>query len=201
MPPAQLDVEAGGFMQFIGAVLFIVMTISSAGQEPYSSGWNKKSTLTTEKAVEFPGIILEPGTYVIRQKESTENRAVIEICNQGESQILGTAEGVPDHELRPDDNSEFIFFEGTSDKAEPVRAWFFSGDMIGWEFVYPKPRAKEIAKAADTHVMASNSINKDDAIVAVTPNGKEVVIDDPHPVQTARQKPKNAERKRDSAQP
>ena len=188
-------------MQLISAVLFIAMAISSAGQEPYSSRWNKKSTLTTEKAVEFPGIVLEPGTYVIRQKESTENRALIEICNRDESQILGTAEAVPDHELRPEDNSEFIFFEGAPDKAEPVRAWFFSGDMIGWEFVYPKPRAKEIAKAADTHVMASNSMNKDDVVVAVTPNGREVVIDDPRPIQTARQKPRPRERKRDSAQP
>jgi len=57
------------------------------------------------------------------------------------------------------------------------------------EFVYPKARAKEIAKAADTHVMASNSINKDDVIVAITPNGKEVVIDEPRPAQTARKKP------------
>ena len=177
-------------MHFISAVLFVAMTLSSAVQEPYTSGWNKKSTLTTEKAVEFPGIVLEPGTYVIRQKESTENRALIEICNQNESQILGTAQAVPDHELRPDDNSEFMFFEGPHDKPQAVRAWFFSGDLVGWEFVYPKPRAKEIAKAADTHVMASNSVNKDDVIVAVTPNGKEVVIDDPRPIQTARQKPK-----------
>ena len=83
-----------------------------------------------------------------------------------------------------------MFFEGPHDKPEAVRAWFFSGDLVGWEFVYPKPRAKEIAKAADTHVMASNSFNKYDVIVAVTPNGKEVVIDDPRPIQTARQKPK-----------
>jgi len=48
----------------------------------------------------------------------------------------------------------------------------------------------EIAKISDDHVMASNSNRKDDLIVAVTPNGKEVVIDDPRPTQTARQKPR-----------
>lgn len=175
-------------MQFVTAVLFAVMAISSAVQEPYSTGWNKKSTLTSERALEFPGIVLEPGTYVIRQKGSNETRAVIEICDRDESQILGTAEAVPYHELRPDDNSEFVFFTAPQDNPEPVRAWFFSGEMVGWEFVYPKPRAREIAKAADAHVMASNSINKDDVIVAVTPNGNEVVIDDPRPAQTAREK-------------
>lgn len=188
-------------MQFISAMLFIAMALSSAAQEPYSTGWNKKSTLHSDRPVEFPGIVLEPGTYVIRQKQSSETRAAIEICNQDESQILGTVLAVPDHELRPDDNAEFVFFSAPPDNPEPVHAWFYSGDIIGWEFVYPKPRAREIAKAADTHVMASNSVNKDDdVIVAVTPNGQEVVIDEPRPTQTAREKP-TRKGERDSAKP
>ena len=176
-------------MHLISAVLVVAMAISSAVQEPYSTEWNKKSTLTSARSLEFPGLVLEPGTYVIRQKEGTETRALIEICNQDESQILGTVEAVPDHQLRPDDNLEFVFFNAPEDKPEPVRSWFFSGDMVGWEFVYLKTRAKEIAKAADSRVMASNSTSKDDVIVAVTPNGTEVVIDDPRPTQTAREKP------------
>ena len=177
-------------MHFISAMVFIAMSLSSAVQEPYSTEWHKKSTLRTDKPVELPGVVLEPGTYVIRQKEGTESRAIIEICNQDESQILGTALAVPDHELRPDDNSEFVFFPAQPNKPTPVHSWFYSGDMIGWEFVYPKPRAKEIAKASENHVMASNSLSKDEVIVAVTPNGKEVVIDDPKPTQTAREKPR-----------
>ncbi len=177
-------------MHFISAMLFIAMTLSSAVQEPYSIEWNKKSTLSSDRPLEFPGIVLEPGTYIIRLKESTETRALVEICNQDESHVLGTVRATPDHEARPDDNSEFIFFNGPPDKPEPVRTWFYSGDLIGWEFVYPKARAMEIAKTADTHVMASNSMNKDDVIVAVTPNGKEVVIDDPGLTKTAREKPK-----------
>jgi hypothetical protein len=177
-------------MHLFSAMLFIAMAISPAVQEPYSIGWNKKSTLHSDKSIEFPGIVLEAGSYVIRLKESTETRAVVEICNLDESQILGTVLATPDHEVRPDDNSEFNFFKAPHGKPEPVRTWFYSGDLVGWEFVYPKPRAKEIAKAADSYVMASNSMNKDDVIVAVTPNGKEVVIDDPKPTQTAREKPK-----------
>jgi len=48
--------------------------------------------------------------------------------------------------------------------------------MNGYEFVYPKTRAKEIAKHTDDHVMASDS--KDGAIVAVTSSGTEVPIYD-----------------------
>jgi hypothetical protein len=177
-------------MQFLSGILLIAMAISSVGQEPYSTWWNKKSTLSSDRPLEFPGIVLEPGTYVIRLKENTETRGLVEVCNRDESQVLSTVLVIPNHELRPDDNSEFVFFNMPQADPEPVRTWFYSGDLIGLEFVYPEARAKEIAKATDSHVMASNGTDKDDVIVAVTPNGKEVVIDDPRPAQTAREKPK-----------
>jgi len=176
-------------MQLISAMLFVAMAISSAFQESGSTGWNKKSTLTSSHAIEFPGIVLDPGTYVISVKEGTETRSIVEVRNQDESEVLATLLAVPDHEQRPDENMEFVFFTAADGAPQPVRTWFFSGDLIGLEFVYPKTRAKEIAKTTDTHVMASNAANKDEVIVAVTPNGNEVVIDDPRPALTARQKP------------
>jgi len=176
-------------MHVMNAVLALLLAVSSSFQEPNSTGWNKKSTLSTDKPVEFPGIILEPGTYVIRLKESTETRSTVEVLNQDESQILAVLLTIPDHAQRPDDDEEFVYFNAAQDNPKPVRTWFYSGDLIGLEFVYPNARAKEIAKVTDEHVMASSSTGKDSVIVAVTPNGKEVVIDDPNLTQTARRKP------------
>ena len=177
-------------MHFVNAMMFIAMALSSVFQESYSTEWNKKSTRSTHKQVEFPGIVLEPGIYIIRLKDGGEKRSIVEIRNRDESQILATVLAVPDHQQRPDDNSEFLYFKAAGSNPTPVRTWFYSGDLIGLQFVYPKSRAMEIAKISDDHVMASNSNRKDDLIVAVTPNGKEVVIDDPRPTQTARQKPR-----------
>ena len=176
-------------MHFINAMLFIAMAANALFQESYSTEWNKKSTFTTDKQVEFPGIVLEPGTYVIRVKESGEKRSIVEILNQNGKQILATLLAVTDHRQRPDDNSEFVYFDPTPRGPQAVRTWFYTGDLTGLEFVYPRSRARVIAKANDDHVMASNSSSRDDVIVAITPNGKEVIIDDPSPIQTARQKP------------
>jgi hypothetical protein len=176
-------------MYFINAMLLIAMAFSSFLQESYLTEWNKKSTLNTDKQIEFPGIVLEPGTYIIRLKEGSERRSIVEIRNQNETQTLATVLAIPDLQQRPDDNSEFVYFNAKKGKPQPVRSWFYSGDLIGLQFVYLKSRAREIAKVSDDHVMASNSNGKDDVIVAVTPSGKEVVIDDPRPEQTARRKP------------
>ena len=174
-------------MHVINVMVFAVLAATSLFQEPAAYQWNKKSTLNAEAPVEFPGIILEPGVYVIRLKDGGERRSSVQITNQDETQVLATLVAIPDHRVRPDDNSEFIYHEIKGNGPAPVRSWFYTGDLVGLEFVYPEARAKEIAKTTNDHVMASN--DKGGAIFAVTPNGKEIVIDEDPAVQTARRKP------------
>ena len=177
-------------MHVINAVFGIAMAVTTLFQEFQTYQWNKKSTLTAEHKVEFPGIVLDPGVYVIRLKESGDRRSQVEILNQDESQVMATVVAVPDLHVRPDDNSDFVFHEMKDNGPQPVRSWFFSGDLVGLEFVYPEARAREIAKATDDHVMASKDIREPGGpILAVTPNGKEIVIDEGVTAQAARRKP------------
>jgi hypothetical protein len=174
-------------MHFLRAMLHIAMAFTSLSPQNSAFEWNKKSTLSTERQVEFPGIVLEPGVYIIRLREGGERRSFVEILNREETQVLASVLAVPDHRMRPGGNSEFTFHDVKRDGPQPVQTWFFPGDLAGLEFVYPKARAREIARDAGSHVMSSND-NKDGAIFAVTPNGKEIMIDS-EPTQAARQKP------------
>jgi len=174
-------------MHIINMMVFAVLAATSLFQDTQPYQWNKKSTLTVQEQVEFPGIVLAPGVYVVRLKESGERRSQVQITNQDETQVLATLVAISDHRVRPDDNSEFMFHEIKGNGPTPVRSWFYTGDLVGLEFVYPESRAKEIARATNDHVMASN--DKGGAIVAVTPNGREIVIDEDPAVQTARKKP------------
>ena len=174
-------------MHFLNGMLQIAIALASLSQQYPGFEWNKKTTLTTERQVEFPGIVLEPGVYIVRLRESGERRSFVEILNRDETKVLASVMAVPDHRNRPDDNAEFTYHPVKSPGPRPVQTWYFTGDLVGLEFVYGKARAKEIAKDSENHVMASKG-NKDSAIVAVTPNGKEIVIDG-EVTQTARQKP------------
>ena len=174
-------------MQVITLMLSATMVLSAISQEPLSYEWNKKSTLSIKDRVEVPGMVLEPGSYIVKLKESGEKRSVVEIRTSDETKVLATIVAVPDHRMRPDDDSEFTYHKVKGDAPSPIQSWFFAGDLVGLEFVYPKARALQIAKESNDYVMASNNI-KDVVVVAVTPNGKEVVIDDPV-AQTARRKP------------
>jgi len=174
-------------MAFLNAMVYIAMVFTPVSQQNPSLEWNKKSTLTAEYQVEFPGLVLEPGSYVVRLREGGEKRSVVEILNQDESQLLATVIAVPDHQMRPEDNSDFTFHQIKHGGPRPVQTWFYTGDLVGLEFIYPIGRAKEIAKETNSHVMASDG-SRDNAILAITPNGKEIVVDG-QPTHTARRKP------------
>src|SRR5262245_5160767 len=125
-------------MRVASAILYIAMAFTSPGQQNGSFEWNKKSTLSTERQVEFPGIVLEPGIYIVRLQKSDGRRSVVQILNSDESLVLASLVAVPDHRVRPDGNSEFTFHEGKLEGPQLVQTWFFPGDLAGLEFVYSR---------------------------------------------------------------
>src|SRR5262245_20729403 len=139
-------------MQYLNAMLYFALAFASVSPQNSSFEWNKKSTLNTDHQVEFPGIVLQPGTYIIRLRESTERRSVVEILNQDETQVLASMLAVPDHRLRPEDTSEFTFHAVKRAEPRVVHSWYFPGDLVGLELVYPKQRPLQSSKESAHHV-------------------------------------------------
>jgi hypothetical protein len=156
------------------AILVTLSTFSSLQANESTTQWFKKSVITLTDPSEVPGMVIQPGTYVLKSEEGPGNgRTIIQLLNQDESQILTSFVAVPDHRPRPDYDTVITYFAVT-DGPRPIQTWFYVGDMNGYEFVYPKTRAKEIAKHVDDHVMGAESKNA--SIVAITSNGTEVPI-------------------------
>jgi len=154
--------------------LFLAVAVPTNAQLDH---WFKKSTIRIDDLSEVPGMVLEPGTYVLKTEEvSNSPRATIELLNQDESQRLTSFTAIPDHRQRPESDVVITYFDGITVGPRPIQTWFYLGDMNGYEFVYPKARAKEIAKYTEDHVLGAES--KDAAIVAITHTGVQVPIYD-----------------------
>lgn len=97
--------------------------------------------------LEIPGRVLSPGTYVFKLLDDAGNRHIVQIFNADESHIYATILALPVYRLSPAGKTVITFEERTSGSPEALQAWFYPGDNYGEEFVYPKVRAIEIAKA------------------------------------------------------
>ena len=109
--------------------------------------WNKTTILTFSAPVELPGVALPAGTYVFKLADNADNPNIVQVFNKDESHLYATILAVPEYRMKPKDKTVITFEERPSGTPEAIRAWFYPGDNYGEEFVYPKPRATELAGA------------------------------------------------------
>ena len=114
--------------------------------------WDQKTTFTFSGPVEIPGQVLSAGTYVFKLADSASDRSVVQVFNQDQNHFYGTFLTIPDYRLKPLGKPIVTFDERTAGSPEAVRAWFYPGENYGHEFVYPKAKAVQLAKANSTPV-------------------------------------------------
>src|SRR6202050_2634309 len=108
--------------------------------------WDQKTTFTFSAPVEIPGKVLPPGPYVFSLPASPSDRNIIQVFNKNETQLYGTFLAIPDYRAKPSGKPIITFDERPADSPEAVKAWFYPGENYGHDFVYPKPKAVELAK-------------------------------------------------------
>ncbi len=165
---------------WVGLALSALVFVSAATVA--ADEWDKMTVLTFSQPVEIPGRVLPAGTYTFKLADSTSDRHIVQIFNADRSQIIATVMAIPDYRLTSTDQTVIKFSEMPAGSPEAIRAWFYPGNTIGQEFVYPKSRATQLAKAAKAVVpaMAGDVANLDDlkttSIVAITPDEQEMPV-------------------------
>lgn len=124
-----------------------------------ADAWNRKSTITFSGPVEIPGVhlagwgVLPAGTYVFKILDSQSDRHIVQILSRDEKTVYATILAVPNYRLQATDKTVITFRERPSGQPEALRAWFYPGRNWGEEFVYPKAKAIELAKATNVPVL------------------------------------------------
>jgi hypothetical protein len=142
-----------------GAVVLAVCLAPAA----HADEWNKKTYLTFSGPVQIPGATLAAGTYTFELADPNNARHVIRVSQKDSGKPVAMFMTIPSERLDPPDNNLVLFRERPAGTPQAVQAWFYPGDRIGEEFVYPKSQAVQIAKANRTAVLATNEESKSSA--------------------------------------
>lgn len=77
----------------------------------------------------------------------------MQIFSEDKLTVYATILAIPNFRLKATDKTVMTFRERSAGQPEALRAWFYPGRNWGEEFVYPKPKAIELATAANTPVL------------------------------------------------
>jgi LPXTG-motif cell wall-anchored protein len=137
---------------FCCLLLLAAITIPAAADER-----NKKTTITFTQPFEIPGQVLPAGTYVFKLLNSDSNRNIVMVYNAEENHCSGMILAINNYRLFPTGEAVLKFAERANNRPEALRAWFYSNDNWGQEFVYPKERATQLAETTNAPVLSTEA--------------------------------------------
>jgi hypothetical protein len=152
------------FLKTVPATVFCLALIGAVfSPVAKADTWNRKTVMTFSGPVEIPGVhlkgwgVLPAGTYVFKIMDSMSDRHIVQIFNKDETQIYATILAIPNYRLKVTGKTVVSFRERPAGQPEALRAWFYPGRQWGEEFVYPRAKAIELAKATNTTVLSTTS--------------------------------------------
>jgi hypothetical protein len=197
------------------AVVVLTLSLFGAmlgpGVRAQSNEYKQKTIVTFSQPVEIPGMVLPAGTYTIELVDSASYRHIVRFFNADQTRVIATVLAIPNARLTATDKPVMAFAERPINSPEALKAWFYSGNTSGHEFVYPKRRAVELAQETKEPVLAFASEPKTTEemktapLVAETPAREEVqvseVVETPAPVLVAENRAPEAQQLPKTASP
>jgi hypothetical protein len=108
----------------------------------------KRTEVTFGDPVEIPGMVLPPGTYVMKLLDPIMDRDIVRFYDKNEKHMYAMVFAVRDYRLNAPEHTLITFEERAGDSPRAIKEWFYPGDHWGEQFVYPKARTVALAQTA-----------------------------------------------------
>jgi hypothetical protein len=146
---------------------------------------DERTEFTFNAPVELPGVTLPPGTYVFRFIDASNQKKVMQVMTKNDQKTFGMFLVINAIRPKPSDDAELRFMETPAGKPAAVKTWWYPGNTIGREFIYPKSQARRLAMATNTTVLTtkaeSETVPSTTQVATadleyVAPNGQETAV-------------------------
>lgn len=136
------------------ACALALVGVLSASPASAQTNLNQRTVLTFSQPIEVPGKVLPAGTYTFELHESMMNRHIVQVYDADGKKLITTFLAIPNRRLETTADTVVRFAEVAAGQPQAMRAWFYPGQTVGQEMVYPRTRAAELAATANVTVPA-----------------------------------------------
>jgi hypothetical protein len=136
-------------VSFGSSVLLVTMAILSA--QPV----DKRTFFTFSAPVEVPGVALPPGKYIFRIVDPIGAGRVVQVVSADGSKPYAMFFSIPAERPTPAVEPEIRFIETPEGVPPAIKTWWYPGETIGREFIYPKEQARRLVKNAAAPVLTT----------------------------------------------
>ena len=156
----------------------VTISVNAGAQGPA----NQDTFFTFSQAVELPKTTLPAGTYFFQLMDSPSNRHIVKVMSQDRKQLHATLLAIPYYSNdRPSDDPQIRFMETPAANGvaatNAIKIWFYPGNSVGHEFIWPRDKAIQLAKATGVSVLTTKTEEESSDLTRVDAAGVEAAVD------------------------
>ena len=95
---------------------------------------DRRTVVTINEAISVQGTVLNPGEYVLKLADGRSVADVVQVYDRNEQHLITSALALPAYRRAATDDTEFTFYENSTDEPVALRTWFYPGDTYGFKF-------------------------------------------------------------------
>jgi hypothetical protein len=132
------------FNKFAFVVAFVLSAVLFAEVAAHADEVDQSTKLTFSAPIAIPGQVLPAGTYLFKLA-NRDNLDLIQVFNADGTHLYATVQTVSAERKEPTGDTVITLAEQSSGPEALVK-WFYPGNTIGHEFVYPQPEQQQLAQ-------------------------------------------------------
>ena len=144
---------------FVSACVFAVLAFTST--MTHAQTVDNRTYFTFSAPITLPGVTLPAGKYLFRNPDTFSGRRVVQVLSEDGKQAYAQLLTIPVQRFDAPTQPEIRFMETAEGTPAAIKAWWYPGNTIGWEFIYPKEQALKLAKGAASPVLTTANAQSD----------------------------------------
>jgi hypothetical protein len=155
----------------------VTISVNAGAQGPA----NQDTYFTFSQAVELPQTTLPAGTYFFQLMDSPSNRHIVKVMSQDRTKLHATLMAIPYYSTdRPSDEPQVRFLEVPAANgvaaSNAIKIWFYPGNTVGHEFIWPRDKAMSLARATSQPVLTTKTDEENSELTRVDAAGVESTV-------------------------
>ena len=150
-----------------GIGLGLALFASTAQAQPE----DKRTYFTFSAPIALPGTTLPAGRYVFRIVDTTTSRKVIQVQSEDQKKSYAMMNTIPDQRRDPAKDATVAFYETAKGTPAAVKSWWYPGESTGYQFIYPRRQALQIAKETGRPILTTKTEDAKSETTLVDANG------------------------------
>lgn len=144
-------------VRLIGRLMCSAVLVAFVAAPGTAQPLDKRTYFKFSGPVAIPGSTLPAGEYLFRLANPDSGRNVVQVMNAEGNKPLGMFFAIRAERRDASDKPEVSFIETAAGNPAAVKTWWYPGERSGFEFIYPKAQARQLAKATNQPVLTTKS--------------------------------------------